>query len=112
MTHKTYYYRNDNLIELSGLQDVVTDSFINESSSVFLTIQTLVGSTQIESGPDPWPAAMTYVASSDGVYRVTVDRLLNVEVGSKYLAVIDASGGLNLQSQFVSELFVSHRQDA
>lgn len=111
MTHKIYYYRNDNLIELSGLQDVVTDSFINESSSVFLTIQTLVGSTQINSGPT-WPAAMTYVLSSDGVYRVTVDRLLNVEVGSKYTAVIDASGGLNLQSQFVSELFVSHRQDA
>jgi len=40
-----------------------------------------------------WPATMSYVASSNGVYRTTLENDLAVSVGSTYEAIISVTSG-------------------
>lgn len=105
MSHKLIYWNSDNIFELTNLKNTITTSFINDSSSVFLTIID-AASLQVNSGPT-WPVQMVYVQSSNGKYRVTIDRLLDINVGSLYNSIINASEGANVERRFDSELFAT-----
>ena len=105
MSHKLIYWNSDNIFELANLKNTLTGSFVNNSTSVFLTIVNQ-SSVQVSSGPT-WPVNMVYVASSNGKYRVTIDRLLDINVGSKYNSIINASDGANVERRSDSELFAT-----
>ena len=113
MTHRVFFNLNDNVFELSPLSFVPTDaevsSFLNDSSSVQLTAIRDITSANEISGGGSYPLNMVYVESSDGVYKVVVDKGLDVMPNCLYLAIIDASGGVNLEGHFVQEIFVTEK---
>ncbi len=113
MSHKVFFNLNDNVFELSPLSFVPTDaevsSFLNDSSSVQLTSIRDITSASVISGGGSFPLNMVYVESSDGVYKVVVDKGLDVMPNCLYLAIIDASGGTDLEGHFVQEIFVAER---
>ncbi len=82
-----YYYLNDMVIELKDLQNGVTLAYLNAAT---VTV-TIVDESNVEVTGVSWPQTMVYVAASDGIYRVTIDKVLAVTVGEKYTAKITAA---------------------
>ncbi len=113
MSHKVFFNLNDNVFELSPLSFVPitaeVSSFLNDSSSVQLTDIRDITSENSITGGGTFPLNMTYVESSDGVYKVVVDKGLDVMPNCLYLAIIDASGGTDLEGHFVQEIFVTEK---
>lgn len=85
------YVDNTNLVELSGLKSAIEDTFINDAT-VRLTVKDEDG-TSITG--QTWPATLTYVASSDGVYRGIIEDDVALIDGTTYYAHIDANAGTN-----------------
>lgn len=113
MSHKVFFNLNDNVFELSPLSFVPLDSevssFLNSSSSVQLTAIRDLTSASVITGGGSFPINLTYVESSDGVYKGLVDKGLDVMPNCTYLAIIDASGGMNLEGHFVQEIFIAEK---
>lgn len=84
---------SDNVVTLSGLKNEVTGAFIN---TAVVTV-TLVDRGGAEVAGQSWPAALTYVASSDGVYRGTLSDSLDLTKFEAYTAQITADAGPGLQ---------------
>ena len=84
---------NSNLVELNGLKDKSADAYMN-TASVRLTLFEPGGVTEVASAT--WPLALTYVTSSNGIYRGSITNLANFVEGHIYRAVVTASvsGGL------------------
>ncbi|RWN11761.1 hypothetical protein [Mesorhizobium sp.] len=85
------YVGNTNVIELSGLKSAVEGTFVNDAS-VTVTVKDKDGANV--SGQS-WPAAMAYVASSDGLYRGILEDDLALVDGETYFAHVDADAGDN-----------------
>ncbi len=84
------YQNNDNLIELDALTNPATGAYVNDATVTLTAIRDSAGATV--SG-ETFPKAMSYVASSSGKYRATVDKALAIVAGRHYTAVIDAVSG-------------------
>lgn len=113
MAHKVFFNLNDNVFELSPLSFVPLDSevssFLNSSNSVQLTSIRDLSSANVIVSSNTFPINLTYVESSDGVYKGLVDKGLDVVPNCLYLAIIDASGGVNLEGHFVQEIFIAEK---
>lgn len=91
MTRHVLWVSNDNVCELSGLQNTATGEYIN-GATVAVTI--LDGEDAIEG-----PIAMSYVAESDGVYRGPIADSADLTRNQRYTARITADAGPGLFAQ-------------
>ena len=85
---------NTNILELQGLQDVLTGAYINNAIVSVDTIETMDGGEAVFplSGS---PITMDYVAGSDGVYRAVLASALPFVAGVCYVAKVDADSGVD-----------------
>jgi hypothetical protein len=92
------YIGNDNILELNGLLNVsVSPSTYVNTASVAVTLYDTNGD---EVSGETWPLTMSYVASSNGVYRATLSDSLSLKVNRRYRAKITANGGAGLQGEW------------
>ncbi len=89
MTTQILYRNNDHLIRLTGLQDSITDAYVNDAT-VTVTIKDLDGN---EVAGISWPVTMDYEATSDGDYRATLDKAIVLAIGKRYTAEITVASG-------------------
>ena len=92
MRPKAIYLSTDHLLEVRGLKNIATDAYIDDAT----VIATLVDEDGAEVVGQSWPLTLSYVASSDGIYRGTLEDALNLTEDLEYTAQITASGGSNL----------------
>jgi hypothetical protein len=85
------FNKNDNLLELVELKDVVADTFVNTAT----VSVTLVDKDGVEVSGETWPLTMLYVAASNGIYRATIIDTLTLIVDALYTAQITANDGAN-----------------
>lgn len=83
------FVANTNVLELRGLQSAIDQTYVNDAT-VTVTIKDDCGSNV---AGQTWPAAMNYVADSDGDYRVIVASTVQIKSGKKYFAEISVMGG-------------------
>lgn len=82
------YIGNHNVLELQGLQDALTPQQYENNATVSVALKDSAG--QAVAG-QTWPATMSYVESSDGVYRATLDADLVLTHGVNYTAEINVT---------------------
>lgn len=92
----TAFVANTNVLDLIGLKEEITETFIN-NATVTVTIKDAEGTSVAGQA---WPLAMDYVASSDGDYRAFVSEDLELVAGTRYVAYIEADGGSNRVGHF------------
>lgn len=92
----TLYVNNDTVLELRGLRDEVSGTFLNAAT----VTATLYDSEGNAVSGQSWPKTLDYVAGSDGDYRVTVTHSMALTASHKYTARITADGGSGLYAQF------------
>ncbi|MDX8513529.1 hypothetical protein [Mesorhizobium captivum] len=85
------YVGNTNIIELTGLKSAVEGTYVNDAD-VTVTVKDADGNAV---AGQTWPAAMTYVAASNGNYRGILEDDLALVDGTTYFAHIDADAGAN-----------------
>lgn len=96
MDVQTLYADNDMTLEVSSLRDEVTGAYINDATvTVSLADEDAVAVTG-----ETWPLAMSYIASSDGVYRATLKDTLTLAVGARYVATVIADAGTGRRGQW------------
>lgn len=88
--------KNDNLLELVDLKDVVADAFVNAATVVV----TLVDKDGTEVVGEAWPLTMLYAAASNGLYRVVLKDTLTYIAGDLYVAKIDVNDGADRQAHW------------
>ena len=90
MSAFTLYIDNDNLITLSGLTNPATGAYVNDAT---VQLVSLLDSTSTEVTGVSWPLSMSYVSSSNGDYRGTIDKLAALTNGARYTGSITAVSG-------------------
>lgn len=93
---QTLYVGNDTILEIDNLKNELTGAFLT-AASVTVTLKDSTGANVIG---DTWPKTLTYLASSNGVYRCTLLHALALVAGRRYTAVIVADGGAGLYASF------------
>lgn len=96
MTTEVLLYGNDNVLEIRGLRNEVTGTFLN-SATVTVTLKDSAGTNVTGTS---WPKALAYVASSDGVYRATLAHDLGLTPAGRYTATIAVDGGAGLVARW------------
>lgn len=86
------FFGNDNLLEIIGLQNAATSAYINSGATVRVTVKDRAG---VSVGGATWPLDLTYVAASNGNWRVTLPATVLLLKNQDYVAEISAvvSGG-------------------
>jgi len=100
------YITNDNVIELDGLQNTVTEAYINDAT-VTVTITDKDGTEVVG---ETWPLAMPYVRGSDGTYRANLADTLTLTNGARYAATVTADAGANGLATWVEDLIARVRK--
>ena len=100
------YKGNDMVLELSDLTNETTGAAINDAT---VTV-TLVDSTDTNVVGDVWPKTMTYVTSSNGLYRATLLDTMTLADGAKYKAKISANAGDGKQGYWEKDLICRVRR--
>lgn len=80
---------SSNTIEVRGLRDAISLSYQN-AATVTITLKDAAGNNV--SG-ETWPFTLSYVASSDGIYRGTLAAALGIVAGRTYYGHITATQG-------------------
>ncbi len=88
----TAFVANSNVLELIGLSNEITDTFIN-NATVTVTVKTVAG---VAVTGVTWPLTLDYVAASSGNYRAVLSEGLALVDKAKYVAFIEANGGVGL----------------
>lgn len=86
-------YKNDMLLELTGLKNELTEAFVN-NATVTATLKTRAG---VAVSGQTWPLTLVYKTASDGIYQGILDAALVVSVGDHLKAevTIVAAGGID-----------------
>lgn len=90
---KVLFYNNDNLLEIIGLKNAATDSFIN-NATVTADIHLKSDDSQVTGATG---LTLAYVSGSNGNYRTTVPDTANIAQSEEYVAKITADGGAGLK---------------
>lgn len=88
---------NDMVLEVSGLQNKITGAYLN-AAAVAVTLADTAGAAV---AGETWPLALSYVASSDGVYRATLEESLGISKDAEYIATVTADAGADLKATWV-----------
>lgn len=102
----TIFKGNDTVLELSDLTNETTGDNIN-NATVTVTITDAAG--VVVTG-DVFPKTMTYVTSSNGLYRVTLLDTLSLAAGTRYIAKISANAGDGKQGYWEKDLICKIRK--
>ncbi len=86
---------NDNVVELE-LKNPITGDFLN-AATVDITITDEASGVEVTG--ETWPLTISFVASSNGIYRVVLDKVIAFIAGTRYTAVINAREG-NLDAKW------------
>ncbi len=98
----TFYRMNDQYVEITGLKDTITDTFVN-SATVTATLFNRNG-VAMENFTD---ISLDYVSASDGDYRGFISEAFNAAVGDDYTLVVEVvSGSNNLRAEYDAEVVV------
>jgi hypothetical protein len=97
---------NDNVLEILGLRNEITDAYINDAT---VTV-TLTETDGTEIVGQSWPLSLPYVAGSNGNYRVTLKDTLTLTDIDEVIATIDADGGADLKFHADDKFRVLDRQ--
>lgn len=97
MTSARLFKDNDMVLEVSGLQNEVSREYLN-AASVTVSLADAAGAAV--SGAT-WPLSLSYVTSSNGVYRVTLADSLGISDEAKYIATVTADAGDKLRATWV-----------
>lgn len=98
---------NDTVLEIRGLKNEVTGGFLNAAA----VSATLVDAEGDEVTGQGWPVNLSYVAGSDGVYRVTLPYSLGLTAGGRYTANVSANGGAGLRASWKIPCVARARQE-
>lgn len=98
---------NDNVIEIKDLKNKATGSYLN-SATVTFTLKDSSGNTV--SGADT--VSMTYVSSSDGVYRGTLADTVSLTQNALYTCEITINAGAGLQGFIITSAIARDRHAA
>ncbi len=82
------FFLNDNVIELSGLKDEITQAELN-AATVTVTLEDNNG---VEVTGETWPLTMVALGSG-GIYRATLVDTLGVTLLEQYVAIVDVDSG-------------------
>lgn len=93
---ETIFIQNDNILELQGLKNAVTDA---DMDSATVTVTVTNKSTGAEVAGETWPLTMTAIGSG-GVYRATLIDILSLVDRMDYIATIEADGGAGLKGKW------------
>lgn len=72
---ETYFIDNDNMIQISGVRDAANGIYLNNAD---FEVTLVDAATETEIVGQTWPATMSYVHESDGIYRLTLEYDLEV----------------------------------
>ena len=106
MSRLVTYVANDNVLTLEGLQNAVTDAYINDAT-VTVTLYEADHSTEVTG--ETWPLTMDYVSGSDGNYRATLADTLSLSANDRYYADVSADGGTGLKGFWTTQLVAIRR---
>ena len=82
---------NSNTLELNGLRNAVQGGFVN-GATVLATLEDAAG---VEVAGQVWPAQLSYVADSNGCYRVLLPHDLPLTLNKRYkLSLLVQGDGL------------------
>lgn len=91
------YISNDNLITLSGLKDASEGGdYINNA----IVEVTLLDSDGNEVAGQSWPATMSYVSGSDGIYEGILEDGLSLSVDDELTARVTVDAGSDSLAQW------------
>lgn len=91
-TNELFVGGNDNYLQISGLKNGADGTYINDASIT----ATLYDETGAQVTGMTWPAALSYIAASNGNYQLQLTDALSLQAGKYYKIQVDAaSGGLN-----------------
>lgn len=79
---------NTNVLELNGLRNAVTQSFVN-TATVVATLQNNKG---VDVVGETWPFTLDYVLNSDGCYQAMLGAGLTIEKNKIYTLTLVAQG--------------------
>ena len=97
MSNVLYLYKdNDMVIELDGLKNEVSGTYINDASVTF-SLKTMAGAAV---AGQTFPAAMPYVPASNGLYRATLSDLVEMVKGTRYIVEISVEAGAGLNGKW------------
>lgn len=77
---------NDNVVELELINPISGASLNGATVAI-----TIVDSSGVEVSGETWPLSIPFVANSDGIYRATLDKLIEFIAGQRYKATITAA---------------------
>lgn len=102
------YLANDNLLELIGLKDAVTDTYINNATVTAILKNAATGE---ELTGQTWPISLSYIASSNGDYRATIEYdVAYPAIGQKIHAEITVDAGAGRRAFFKPIVTVAERR--
>jgi len=87
------YVLSDNLITVSGLINNISGLYINDA----VITATVTDRSGVEVPGFAWPLTLTYIASSDGVYRGTVPYDVEFVNRQAYIIKLTINGGAGLR---------------
>ena len=102
---QVYYYKNDTLLELTGLKDEVTDAYIN-TATVTATVKNAAGTAVTGQS---WPLTLGYVTASDGDYLGVLEAALSVAVGDRLTVEVTVDAGSGRDAFFAIPVTVRQR---
>jgi len=100
-----YYYKNDNMLELNGLKDEITEEFVNDAD----VTASVKDSENVEVTGQTWPLTLDYITASDGIYRGVLEAALDVAVGDKLTVEVTVDGGVGREAFFAIPITVRQR---
>ena len=100
------YYLNDNLIQLTGLQNKSSAAYLN-AATVTASVMGPGGSTALISGSTS--ITMSYSTGSNGNYEGTIPDTTSFALNKFYSAVVTANAGAGLQGRWKIPLHVVDR---
>ena len=106
MTRLVAYVANDNTLTLEGLQNAITESYINDAT-VSVTLYESDHTTEVSG--ESWPLTMDYVSASNGNYRATLADTLSLSPNDRYFADVTADGGAGLKGFWTTQLIAIRR---
>jgi hypothetical protein len=98
------YVGNDNVITLTGLQNVNTGAYI--------TGATVTGQLKTWAGTNVGTSiTLSYVAASDGDYRGTIEEDVSITAGKAYWLYVDVDAGSDLKAHWELPLSAVRRSN-
>ena len=88
------YISSDNLIEVTGVLNVATNTYLNSAT---VTVRLVDAATSSDISGQSWPLTLTYVAASNGDYRGTLSDDLVISGSQNITAQVTVDGGAGLK---------------